>query len=158
MAKQNYIMYQKTNPFPGWLRMVGHADPNQTPDGSTLAERLTALKTKYPDSEVVFEPFTEVLPDPEAVKYDVATQALVALGGGDITPTAQEILDKAQKTQDISDNLPSWAAIESAFNSIRTAGAAATTISALKSVLASFLNLEEKHTRITYWLAKNSKN
>ena len=51
MPKQNYVFYEKTNPFTGWIRMVGHVDPDQIPDGSTIAERLEKLKIKYPDSD-----------------------------------------------------------------------------------------------------------
>ena len=140
MARQNYIFYQKTNPFKGWIRFVGQVDPNEPPDGSTLKERLLALLTKYPDSDYKLFPLGE-LPDPEAVKYDIATKTLVPLDVGDITPKAQAILDEAQKAQDIIDNLPSWSVVEAAINNI--------------SDLASAKAFMLKHARVTYWLAKN---
>ncbi|HDZ27792.1 hypothetical protein LCGC14_1020540 [marine sediment metagenome] len=164
MAKQVYVFYEKTNPFPGWIRMYGGVDPNQTPDGSTLAEHLVTLKTKYPNSDYYLFPLgTEV--DPETQKFDIGTSALVdifdqsgnLIDPSDITPKAQAVSDEAQKAQDIIDNLPSWAAIESTFNSIRNDGAAATTVSELKLALGRLLDFEEKHARITYWLAKNSR-
>ena len=157
MAQQVYVFYEKTNPFSGWIRMRGTVDPNQPPDGSTLQERLVALKVKYPDSDYYLFPLGTIV-DPEAMKFDQGTSTLITLDPADITPKAWAVLNAAQKKADISANLPSWTAIENRFNSIRAAGAAATTISALKGVLASFLDLEEKHTRITYWLAKNSKD
>ena len=113
MAKQNYVFYEKTNPFPGWIRMVGHVEPAQLPDGSTLAERLVTLKSKYPDADYKLFPLGE-LPDPEAVKYDVATEALILLEPGDITPRVQEALDQSQKAQDIITNLPSWTQVRNA--------------------------------------------
>ena len=140
MARQNYIFYQKTNPFKGWIRFVGQVDPNEPPDGSTLKERLLALLTKYPDSDYKLFPLGE-LPDPEAVKYDIATKTLVPLDVGDITPKAQAILDEAQKAQDIIDNLPSWSAIEATINNI--------------SDLASAKAFMLKHVKVTYWLATN---
>ncbi len=157
MADQNIIHYQKTSPFPGWIRNRSHIDTTIIPDGSTMAERFDALKIKWPDSDVVVKPFGP-LPDPEAVKYDVAIDAFVPLEPGDITPEAQIELDEAQRAQDIIDNLPSWASIESTFDSIRADGAAATTINQLKAALGRFLDLEEKHARITYWLAKDSRD
>ena len=113
MTKKNYVFYEKTNPFPGWIRMVGNVDLDQTPDGSTLAERLVALKIKYPDADYKLFPLEE-LPDPEAVKYDIATEALIPFEPGDITPKAQEKLDQAQKLQDINTNLPDWITVETA--------------------------------------------
>ena len=93
--------------------MVGHVDPAQPPDGSTLAERLVTLKSKYPDADYKLFPLGE-LPDPEAVKYDVATEALIPLEPGDITPRVQEALDQSQKAQDIITNLPSWTQVRNA--------------------------------------------
>ena len=157
MPEQIYVIYEKTSPFPGWIRFYGKVDMDQAPDGSTKAEHLTRLATKYPDTGTYLFPLgTEV--DLEAQKFDEATEELVDLDPGDITPKAQVILDEAQKETDIADNLPSWAAIESEFDSIRVDGAAATTINQLKAALGRFLDLEEKHARITYWLAKNSKD
>ena len=143
MAKKNYIFYQKTDPFPGWIRFVAQVDPNETPDGSTLKERYTQLLIKYPDSAIKQFPLGD-LPDPEAVKYDEATETLVPLDVGDITPKAQAELDQAQKAQDIIDNLPSWSAVETAINNI----------SSLAQAKAFML----KHARVTYWLAKNTSD
>ena len=113
MAKQNYVFYEKTSPFPGWIRMVGHVDPAQLPDGSTLAERLEQLRIKYPDADYKLFPLGDLL-DPEAVKYDQASQILVPLEPGDITPRVQEALDQSQKAQDIITNLPSWTQVRNA--------------------------------------------
>ena len=143
MAKKNYIFYEKTNPFPGWIRMVGHVDPDQPPDGSTLAERLVALKIKYPDADYKLFP-PGVLPDSKAVKFDIATETLIPFEPGDITPKAQEKLDQAQKEQDIINNLPSWAQVETAVDNIAN--------------LADAKVFIKKLSRIVYWLAKNKKD
>ena len=140
MAKQNYIFYQKTDPFPGWIRFVAQVDTAQAPDGSTLKERYVQLLAKYPDSAIKQFPLGD-LPDPEAVKFDIATETLVPLEAGDITPKAEAILDEAQKAQDIIDNLPSWSVVEAAINNI--------------SDLASAKAFMLKHVKVTYWLAKN---
>lgn len=143
MAKKNYVFYEKTNPFPGWLRFVDQVDPDEVPDGSTLKERYIQLLAKYPDSAIKQFPLGD-LPDPEAVKYDIATQTLVPLDPGDITPKAQAVLDQTQKTQDVIDNLPSWSVVKNAIN-------------------ASFPDTKQRKVvtgiaRITYWLAKNEKD
>ncbi len=83
---KTYIFYEKTNPFPGWIRGIDQVDVDQVPDGSTKKERYIELLVKYPDSAIKQFPFGD-LPDPEAVKYDQATQALVPLDPSDITPT-----------------------------------------------------------------------
>ena len=143
MAKKNYIFYEKTNPFPGWIRMVGHVDPDQPPDGSTLAERLVALKIKYPDADYKLFP-PGVLPDSKAVKFDIATETLIPFEPGDITPKAQEKLGQAQKAQDIIANLPSWAQVETVIDNIANPADAKAFI--------------KKLSRIVYWLAKNKKD
>ena len=144
MARKNYIFYQKTeNPFKGWIRFVGQVDPDEPPDGSTLKERLIVLLAKYPNSDYKLFPFGD-LPDPEAVKFDIATETLVPLDPGDITPKAQEELDQAQKEQDIIDNLPSWSQVQTVISNISSLADAKT-----------FLN---KLTRVVYWLAKNQKD
>ncbi len=157
MAKQVYVIYEKTNPFPGWIREQGKVDLGQTPDDSTMAEHLIRMSIRYPDTGLHLFPLDTAV-DPEVQKFDEVTEELIDLELGDITPNAQTILDEAQKEQDIIDNLPSWAAIESELDSIRADGAAATTINQLKAALGRFLDLEEKHARITYWLAKNKKD
>ena len=143
MAKKNYVFYEKTNPFPGWIRMVGKVDLDQLPDGSTLAERLITLKVKYPDADYKLFPLSE-LPDSEAVKFDQISQSLVPLEVGDITPKVQDKLDQAQKEQDLIDNLPSWAQVETVIGNIQD----------LTDARAFLLKL----ARIVYWLAKNSKD
>ena len=143
MAKKNYVFYEKTNPFPGWIRMIGQVDPDQAPDGSTLAERLEQLKIKYPDADYKLFP-PGVLPDPEAIKFDIITETLIPFKPGNITPKAQEKLVKAQKAQDIINNLPSWAQVETAVDNIANLADAKTFI--------------KKLSRITYWLAKNKKD
>jgi len=157
MAIKNYVFYQKTSPFPGWIRFVDQVDVDQVPDGSTKKERFVQLLIKFPDSAIKQFPLGD-LPDPKAVKFDIATETFVPLEPGDITPKVQEELDQAQKAQDIIDNLPSWGAIENVFTSIKANAAAATTLGQLKTALAPLLNFSEKHTRITYWLAKNKKD
>ena len=143
MAKQNYVFYEKTSPFPGWIRMVGHIDPDQAPDGSTLAERLEQLKIKYPDADYKLFP-PGVLPDSKAVKFDIATETLMPFEPGDITPKAQEKLDQAQKEQDFINNLPSWAQVETVVDNIAN--------------LADAKAFIKKLSRITYWLARNKKD
>lgn len=90
MAKQNYVFYEKTNPFPGWIRMVGHVDLDRPPDGSTLAERLEQLKIKYPDADYKLFSFG-ALPDPKIVKFDIVTEALIDLGSGDVDRDAIKV-------------------------------------------------------------------
>jgi len=89
MAKKNYIFYQKTNPFPGWIRFVDQVDIAQEGDGSTKKERYIVLLSKYPDSAIKQFPLGD-LPDPEAVKYDEVTETLIPLDVGDITPKVKE--------------------------------------------------------------------
>ena len=158
MAKQNYIFYEKTNPFAGFIRFVGHIDPDGPPDGSTMNERLDQLLIKYPDSALALTDFSVPLPDPEAVKYDEGTGTLVPLEPGDITPKAQAVLDEAQKEQDIIDNLPSWSAINNQVDNIKSNAAAASTVQELKIALAPLVELIRKHLRVTYWSVKNSKD
>jgi len=143
MAFKNYMFYQKTSPFPGWIRFVDQVDIDQAGDGSTKKERFVQLLVKYPDSAIKQFPFGD-LPDPEAVKFDQATQTLVPLEPGDITPKAQEELDQAQKAQDIIDNLPSWSVVETAVDNI--------------SSLADAKAFLKKLTRVVYWLVKNTKD
>ena len=101
--KKNYIFYQKTNPFPGWIRGVDHVDIDQAPDGSTKKERYVELLVKYPDSAIKQFPFGD-LPDPEVVKYDVGTGTLIPLDSGDITPTvAKETKITKAKAQIVLD-------------------------------------------------------
>ena len=140
--KKNYIFYQRTEPFPGWIRMVGQVDPDQIPDGSTLKERLDQLLIKYPDSAIKQFPICD-LPDPEEVKYDEVTEALVPLEAGDITPKAQRVLDEAAKAQALIDNLPSWAQVDTAIDNI--------------SSLAEAKAFIRKLTRVVYWIAKGTK-
>jgi len=99
------------------------------------------LLVKYPDSAIKQFPLGD-LPDPEAVKYDEVTEALVPLDVGDITPKAQAELDEAQKAQDIIDNLPSWSTVQTVINNIAT----------LAETKAFLLKL----SRVAYWDVKNS--
>jgi len=141
MANKNYVFYEQTNPFPGWIRFVGRVNPQEPPDGSTLKERLVALLAKYPDAGYLLLPYGP-LPDPEAVK--VVGGNLVPLAIGDITPKAQQALDAAQKEQDIADRLPSWQQARQAIDNI--------------SNLADAKSFLKKLTRVVYWLARNSKD
>ena len=138
-----YVFYERTLPFPGYIRMTGQVNMAQLPDGSTIAERLEALRVKYPDANYfLFPPGIEV--DKEAVKFDVATETLVPLEPGDVTPKMQAELDRQAQAQDIIDNLPSWAQVEDA--------------------VAAIANLQDakiflrKLARVVYWLAKNSND
>jgi len=143
MAKQNYVFYEKTNPFPGWIRMVGHVDPDQPPDGSTLAERLVVLKIKYPDSDYKLFPWG-TLPDPETQKFDIVTETICGLESGDITPKAQEEIEQMQKAQNIIDNLPSWAQFRIAI------------ITAFPDTAQQ--NVILKMARVLYWIARDKKD
>ena len=143
MARQNYIVYEKTNPFIGYIRFAGQVDPDQTPDGTTHQERLTQLLVKYPDTALRLYPIG-TQPDTELVKYDIATETLVPLEVGDITPKAQEVLDQAQKETDYTNNIPSWSAVNTAINNI----------SSLADAKAFLLKL----SRVVYWDVKNSKD
>ena len=140
MARQTYVFYQITDPFPGWIRFYGKVDPAETPDGSTFQERLTALLVKYPDSDTHLFPLGTPV-DPETQKFDPATSTLIALDPADITPTAQAALDTAQKESDIIDNLPSWAQVQTAVNNI----------SSMADAKAFILKL----ARVVYWDVKN---
>ncbi len=154
MARQVFVFYQKTNPFPGWIRFYGKVDPNEVPDGSTLQEALTALLIKYPDSDIhLFPPGTSI--DPEVLKFDQVTSTLSTLDPGDITPEAQTALDQVQKEADIVAGLPSWIAVENTLDTVKANAAAATTLAQLKTALVPLMNFHKKHARITYWLAKN---
>ncbi|KKL18935.1 hypothetical protein LCGC14_2470550 [marine sediment metagenome] len=141
MAKQVYVIYEKTNPFSGWIRFYGNVDLNQTPDGSTIAERLTALEVKYPDTGIYLFPLSTPV-DPEFQKFDQGTSTLIDLDPVvDITPKAQAVLDADQKKQDIIDNLPSWSQVETNINNI----------SDMDSAKAFILKL----ARVVYWDVKN---
>ena len=139
-AKQVFVFYEKTSPFPGFIQFVGRVDMAQPPDGTTIAERLEVLKTQYPDADYRLYPLGPI-PDPEAVKYDQATQTLVPLEPGDITPKAQAVLDKAQKEADMAANLPSWPQVNNAINNI--------------SNLAEAKAFLKKLARVVYWDVKN---
>ena len=139
-GKQVYVFYEKTTPFDGFIRFTGKVDMAQVADGSTLKERLAALLTEYPDSGYKLYP-NGPLPDKEAVKYDQAAETLVPLEPGDITPAAQTILDKAQREQDLINNMPSWSQVQTTINNI----------SSMADAKAYLLKL----SRIVYWGAKN---
>jgi len=68
-------------------------------------------------------------PDPEFTQAELDQQAA-------------NVAEKAQKVQDMIDNLPSWAAVEININNIAN----------LASAKAFLLKL----ARVVYWLAKNS--
>ena len=140
MAQQVYVIYQKTNPFVGYIEFYGNVDPGQPPDGSTLKERLDQLAIKYPDTDIYLFPLGTPV-DPETQKFDTGTSTLIALDPGDITPTAQAALDTAQKESDIIANLPSWAQVQTAVNNI----------SSMADAKAFLLKL----ARVVYWDVKN---
>lgn len=140
-VRQIYVFYEKTNPFDGYIRFTGKVDMAQVADGSTLKEHLSALLTKYPDAGYKLYP-NGLLPDPEAVKYDQATEKLVSLDHGDITPIAQAVLDQAQKEADLNANMPSWAQVQDTINNI----------SSLEDAKAYLLKL----SRIVYWNTRNT--
>ena len=139
-AKQLFVFYEKSSPFPGFIRFTGQVDMAQAADGSTIKEHLIGLKTQYPDADYALFPMGSK-PDREAVKYDQATQTLVPLEPGDITPKAQAALDKAQKEQDMAANLPSWSQVNNAINNI--------------SNLAEAKAFLKKLARVVYWDVKN---
>ncbi|HDZ15542.1 hypothetical protein LCGC14_2913870 [marine sediment metagenome] len=148
MANQVYIIYEKTSPFSGWIRFYGVVDMSRSPDGSTKAEHLTRLATKYPDTATYFFPLDTSI-DPEVQKFDQATSTLVDLfdengvliDSVDITPKAQAVLDAAEKEQDIIDNLPSWSQVEANINNIGS----------MDDAKAFILKL----ARVVYWDVKN---
>lgn len=51
---KNYIFFQNSDPFPGFIRFTGTVDTSITPDGTTMIERLSELKEKYVDSNYQF--------------------------------------------------------------------------------------------------------
>ncbi len=130
MAQKNYILYQKTNPFPGWIRGVDQVDVDQIPDGSTKKERYVELLIKYPDSDIAVMDFGD-LPDPEAVKYDVGTGNLIPLDPGDITPDVANETKvteaRAQIALDKFDDM-TYADIATLINSISNADSGTKTI------------------------------
>ena len=140
MAQQVFVIYEKTSPFVGWIRFRGVVDMTQTPDGSTKAERLTRHETTYPDTGIYLFPLGTPV-DPETQKFDTGTSTLIALDPGDITPTAQAVLDAAQKESDIIANLPSWSQVQTAINNI----------SSMADAKAFLLKL----ARVVYWDVKN---
>ena len=141
MAEQVYVIYEKTNPFVGWIREQGKVDSNQTPDGSTMAEHMTRMATRYPDTGSHLFPLDTVV-DPESQKFDQATSTLIDLDQVvDITPNAQAVLGATQKEADIIDNLPSWSQVETNINNIRD----------MDSAKAFILKL----ARVVYWNTKN---
>ena len=157
MTRKKFVFYQKTDPFPGWIRFNGFVDPTEPPDGSTWQERLDELLIKYPDSGIHLYSLGKNI-DKEAQKFDQGTSALVPLEVGDITPKAQLELDKIERENDIASNLPSWNQVKNNLNSIKSNAAAATNLTQLKLALAPLLEFEKNHARITYWLAKNKKD
>jgi len=116
MAKQLYVFHEKNDPFKGFIRFTGMADPTETPDGSTLPERLNELLSKYPDGELVWLPEQD-LPNPEAVKWDKSHGTFEPLDPADETPDKKDKLKDDKKKQAIADILPSWGQIQSSVNS-----------------------------------------
>ncbi len=139
-VQQVYVFYETASPFPGYIRFAGRVDMAQVADGSTLRERLETLKIEYPGSAIRFFP-NGPPPDPEAVKYDIATDSLVLLDPGDITPAAQKELNETAKAQAIIGNLPSWSQVQTNINNI----------SSMDDAKAFLLKL----VRIVYWDIKN---
>jgi len=136
MLKQ-YLVYAKTNPFPGYIKSHGKVRTDLPPDGSTMMERLEELPVEY--GYVLLDKTVEI-PDKETHKWDEVSQQFVPLETGDITPEKQVELDAQQKAQEIADRLPSWATVENAVNNI----------SNLADAKAYLLKL----SRVVYWLAK----
>jgi len=134
---KKYLVYAKSDPFPGYIRSWGKVRLGLPRDGTTIEERLEALPAEY--GYMLLDRTVEI-PDKEAHKWDEASESFVALEAGDTTPKKQAELDAQQKAQEIADRLPNWAAVENAVNNI----------SNLAEAKAYLLKL----SRIVYWLAK----
>lgn len=142
MAKKVYVFYSKNDPFQGYIKFTGYVDPLEPADGSTYAERLEQLLVKYPDHGLKLLPADTPVPDPEAVKFNWQTLEFLPLDPADKTPKMLEEEAKAQRDQDIIDNLPSWSQVQTTISNI--------------SDLADAKVFLEKLTRVVYWLAKNA--
>jgi len=134
---KKYLIYTKSNPFPGYIKTHGKLDINTPRDGTTIMERLEELSVEY--GYVLLDLAVEI-PDKETHKWDEATQQFVLLGQDDITPEKQVELDAQQKAQEIIDRLPDWTTVKSTVNNI----------SNLAEAKAYLLKL----SRVVYWLAK----
>jgi len=104
-----YVLYHQNNPFPGYIFQAGEVDRSLPPDGSTMAEHVLYLKSKY-GAKLKYFPLGPI-PDKEAVK--VVGNSLAPLAVNNITPKAQEALDEAQEAQDASIDYPNWGSIVS---------------------------------------------
>lgn len=53
MVKQVYIIYQKTNSFPGWIRFHGKTDPSDMmrSDGNSKNDKVVLAILKMQDLE-----------------------------------------------------------------------------------------------------------
>jgi len=138
---KNFIVYHNTKPFAGYIMAAGRVDPTAYSDGSTMKEHIQYLLSKYPGAAVKLFPYGP-LPDREKKKF--VANNLVDLAVTDITPKKKRELERAKMQQDIADNLPAWAQVQAAINSINTLQQAKV-----------FL---KKLTRIVYWLAKNQED
>ena len=84
-AVKTYVLYNTSTPFSGYIISSGRMDPNSAPDGSTAKEWVLAVIAADPN--LAYKLYGRIpLPDPETTKYDAATQTLVPLDPGDITP------------------------------------------------------------------------
>jgi len=134
---KKYIVYAKSDPFPGYIKSWGKVRLGLPRDGTTIKERLEALPAEY--GYVLLDRTVEIT-GKETHKWDEASESFVTLVAGDITPEKQVELDAQQKAQEIADRLPSWTVVENAVNNI----------SNLADAKAYLLKL----SRVVYWLAK----
>jgi len=134
---KKYIIYAKSDPFPGYIKSWGKVRLGLPRDGTTVEERLEELPAEY--GYVLLDRTVEI-PDKETHKWDEASESFVALEAGDITPEKQAELDTQQKAQEIADRLPDWAAVENVVNNI--------------SNLADAKGFLLKLARVVYWDVK----
>lgn len=137
-ALKRYVIYSKSDPFPGYIEGCGKVRIDMEPDGSTVKEYLDRLDEK--GQWYLLLDRTADCPDPEQVKYDEVARAFVPLGPDDITPAKQAELEAQQKAQEIADRLPDWSTVENAVNNI----------SSLAEAKAYLLRL----SRVVYWDVK----
>lgn len=102
-----YVLYHKSDPFPGYIMQAGEVDRSVPPDGSTMAEHVLYLKAKY-GAELKYLPLGKV---PNAESQKVIGNNLVPLTLTDTTPTAQIVADDSQEKSDAVNDYPDWGSV-----------------------------------------------
>lgn len=87
MARQNYLIYNDTDPFDGFIyqNFVGRLDPNESSNLKTMLENAAGTDANM---HLVYLPFSEELPNSDTHKYDSVSGALAPLIVSEVTNTA----------------------------------------------------------------------